>query len=241
MRGPKPLTRRLAVLSGLVLAAASIVVIEPPALAAPTGTSPVGTAPALPAQAVVEDTVASATPLQLTVVLRPRDPAGLAALAQGVSTPGSPTYRQYLAPGEFAARFGPSDTTIATIRQALTHAGLPAGAVSANRLAISLSTTAGAAAKAFAVHMRHIRLASGREVFANDVAPRLASAAAPEVDGIIGLDDLTLDHPHWQAPTGPAVGKVNSNNNKNNNNNKNSSNNNSKSPHGRRPDRAPAM
>jgi subtilase family serine protease len=203
MRGPKRLTRRLAILAGVALAA-SVVVTASPAVAAPAGTSPVGTAPVLPAQAVVEDNVAPTAPLQLTVALRPRDEAGLAALARSVSIPGSPTYRQFLAPGEFGPRFGPTDATIAEVRQALTNAGLQPGALSANRLAISVTTTAGAAARAFGVHFHHVRLPSGRVAFANDAAPRLAAVAAPAIAGIIGLDNLALDHPDWRAPTTPA-------------------------------------
>ncbi len=209
-------SRWLAVSSGLLLAAAAVVApISPiapiagaaaaPAGRGPTGTSPVGTAPALPAKAAVLDAVAANDPLQLTVVLQPRDPAGLAALAQSVGTPGSPDYRKFLAPGEFAPRFGPTDATIAAVQAALTDLGLRPAATSGNRLAISVTTTAGRAASALGIHLRHVRLAGGRVAYANDTAPRLPAQVARAVQGIIGLDNLTQDQPAWRPAPRPTT------------------------------------
>ncbi len=47
-----------------------------------------------------------ATRLRVTVALKPRSPATLAAYARAVSTPGSADYRHYLTPAQFARRFG---------------------------------------------------------------------------------------------------------------------------------------
>src|SRR4051812_44487277 len=49
-----------------------------------------------------------ATPLTVTIGLRVNDPEALARAVDDVSTPASPTFRQYLTPGEFADQFGPS-------------------------------------------------------------------------------------------------------------------------------------
>ena len=215
-RRPRRTSQWLAAWSGLLLAAAAVVApIAPTALiasaaAAPTGsgatgTSAVGTAPALPAKAAVQGAVAANDPLQLTVVLQPRDPAGLAALAQSVGTPGSPDYRKFLAPGEFAQRFGPTDATIAALQATLTDLGLHPGAISGNRLAIPVTTTAGRAASAFGIHLRHVRLAGGRIAYANDAAPRLPVLVAGAVQGIIGLDNLTQDQPAWRPAPRPTT------------------------------------
>jgi subtilase family serine protease len=215
-------SRSLAVWSVLLLAAGAVVVpiAATPASAAtigtaptgtapngtaPTATTPVGTAPVLPAQAAVQDAVPANDPLQLTVVLQPRDPAGLASLAQSVATPGSPDYRMFLAPGGFAQRFGPTDATIAAVQASLSSLGLHPGALSGNRLAIPITTTAGRAASALGIHLRHVRLAGGRIAYANDAAPRLPAQIAKAVQGIIGLDDLTQDHPTWRPAPRPTT------------------------------------
>jgi Pro-kumamolisin, activation domain/Putative Ig domain len=170
------------------------------ATAAPNGTAPVGVAPTLPAKAVVQDTVAAGVPLHLTVMLEPRDPKSLAMLAQDVSTPGSPEYHHYLAAGQFAQEFGPTDATLTTVEQALATLGLHPGTVTANHLAIPVTTTAGQVASAFQIKERQVRLANGRVAYANDAAPRLPTTIAPAISGILGLDDLALVRPSWQTP-----------------------------------------
>src|SRR5947209_16802271 len=66
----------------------------------------VGIGPALARDARAVGALPASTRLQLTVVLKPRDPAALAAFAQAVSTPGSSVYHDYLTPAGFSARFG---------------------------------------------------------------------------------------------------------------------------------------
>ncbi len=171
----------------------------------PSGPVPVGRAPALPAQAAVQAPVASSLPLNLTVVLRPRDPDGLAALVKAVSTPGTAEYRHYLAPGEFVRRFGPTPATVAAVDQALAQVGLHPGTVSGNGLDIPVAATAGEASTAFGIHLHDVRLASGRVAFANDAAPRLPAAVASYVTAIVGLDSLARATPHWESPP-PAGG-----------------------------------
>ena len=61
----------------------------------------------------------TSTALPLTVTLKPRDPAALAAEAQQVSDPKSPDYRHFLTPTEFAQEFGPTPSTIAQVTSSL--------------------------------------------------------------------------------------------------------------------------
>ncbi len=134
--------------------------------------------------------VATDTRLDLTVVLRPRDPGELSAFANAVSNPSSPLYRHYLAPGEFAARFGAGPSEVSSTEAALRDEGLRVAGVTANHLAIAVRTTAGAAERAFATGLSRYDLPSGRTVFANASAPRLPGAIAPAVEGIVGLDSI---------------------------------------------------
>src|SRR5580698_539281 len=57
----------------------------------------------------------TSTALPLTVTLKPRDPAALAAEVQEVSDPKSPDYRHFLTPTEFAQEYGPTPSTIAQV------------------------------------------------------------------------------------------------------------------------------
>ena len=58
------------------------------------------------------------------IYLAPRDPAGLAALAAEVSTPGSALYRHFLTPQQVQARFGATSAQVSAIRTWASQAGL---------------------------------------------------------------------------------------------------------------------
>jgi hypothetical protein len=165
-------------------------------------TATVGVAPALPAAGVVGGDLPGGTPLQVTVALQPSDAAGLGALVAAVSTPGSPEFRQYLTPAQFAARFGATPATVAAVQQALAAQGLTTGTLSPNRLSITYSTTAAAASAAFATRLREVTLAGGKTVFANASAPLVPAAVAPAITAIAGLDDLPAAAPDYAVPTG---------------------------------------
>ena len=155
----------------------------------------VGRPPLLPAGAAPVSALPGATPLRVDVVLQPRDPRGLAAYATAVSTPGSGTFRHFLRESQFVSRFGPAPAAIASVDAALTAAGLHPGPVSANHLSIPIRATAARISTAFATGFTQYRVSGGRIAFANRVAPQIASAVAPEVQGVVGLDDLALPSP----------------------------------------------
>ena len=179
-------------LTGLL--AAAVVVTGAPAGA--TGAKVrVGRPPVLPAGAAAVSALPGATPLRVDVALQPRHPRGLAAYATAVSTPGSGTFRHFLRESQFVSRFGPAPAAIASVDAALTAAGLHPGAVSANHLSIPVRATADQLSTAFATGFTRYRVAGGRIAFANRAAPQMATAVAPEVQGVVGLDDLALPAP----------------------------------------------
>jgi YVTN family beta-propeller protein len=155
----------------------------------------VGSPAAIPSGAIDLGTADPRVPLTLDVALAPRDPAALSSFALAVSTPGNPLYRHFLAPGQFASRFGPTSGAIATVTGALHRIGLETGPISSNDLLISVHTTVGRAASALGVSMRSYRLASGRIAIANADAPRLPADASSHVTAIVGLDNLVLPQP----------------------------------------------
>lgn len=164
----------------------------------------VGSAPELPSGASFAGAVAPQRELDLYVALEPRDPAALESYAEEVATPGSPVYGDHLTVDQFAARFAPTLPQIATVRASLVAQGLEVGAPSANHLSLPVSATAADAEAAFGTAIDRVETAAGRVAFANRSAPRIAAAAAPYVQGVLGLDNLTLSHRHDAEPTDAA-------------------------------------
>ncbi len=156
---------------------------------------PVGQSPPVPAGSVDNGPVSSATSIHLSVTLKPRDPAALAAFVQGVSTPGSTFYRRYLGPGEFASRFGATDATIKVVTDGLRRRGLDPGRVSANHLSIPVTASASTVASAFATQLHSYAEPGGRVAYANTSRPSVQSDAAGAVQSVLGLDDLAQARP----------------------------------------------
>ncbi len=150
----------------------------------------VGAAPALPAGTETVGSAPGEQRLNLYVALEPRDPAALESFATAVSTPGSPSFGQYLSVPQFAQRFGATEAQLATVRAALVARGLEVGTAADNDLSLPVNATVAEAEAAFGVAIDRVRTAAGRVAYANDRAPAIAPAAAPFVQGVIGLDDL---------------------------------------------------
>jgi hypothetical protein len=139
--------------------------------------------------------VAPATAVHADVVLKPRDPAALDTFDTAVSTPGSPSFRHYLAPGAFAAVFGPSPTTITSVRQWLGGRGLAVGPTSADGLVVPVSGSATQIDQAFALSLEQYRLPSGRVVRAPNAEPLVPGPLSGDLYGVAGLDDLNRPVP----------------------------------------------
>ncbi len=155
----------------------------------------VGAAPVVPIGAHLQSAAPADRQLAFDVVLRPRDQVGLDNFVSAVSTPGSPSYRQFLATGEFSARFGATASTVASVSASLRSLGLTVGTLSGSILPVSGSLTR--VSSAFHTSFRQYQLASGRIAHANAAAPALPSDVAGAVQAVVGLDDLAT----FQRPT----------------------------------------
>jgi subtilase family serine protease len=142
------------------------------------------------------------TRLQATVTLEPKSPAALAAFATAVSTPGNAFYGQYLTTAQFAARFGPSASTITAVSSVLQRDGLRPSGVTADHLAIEIRGTAALFSRAFETGFVRYHLASGRTAYANTRAPMLPGSIAASVQAVVGLDNVASLHPEGLVATG---------------------------------------
>jgi len=147
-------------------------------------------APAVPAGATRLGALAAGTQLSVEVTLNIPDQSGLTAFLNEVTDPGSPEFGNFLAPGQFGPRFGPSLTQVAEVDAALRSAGLTPGPVAADRLSIPVTASANAIERAFGVTLDSYRMPGGGTAFANTAAPKIPADIAPLVQGVIGLDDL---------------------------------------------------
>jgi subtilase family serine protease len=202
---------RFIALSLLVMSASAVAAV-PVSLASPAGANTpaavrLGHPPRLPAGAQPGSSLPSSVPLDVDVVLAPRNPAALSAFARAVTTVGSPAQGKFLGRGQFATRFGATAATVAAVTATLRQGGLHPGPVSANGLSIPVRATEGTIARAFATGFRQYRLRNGRTIFANTAAPLVAASAAPDVQAVVGLDDLAVPVPALSpAPGLPAAG-----------------------------------
>ncbi len=166
------------------------------AVASPAAASTrLGNAPAVPATAHIAGAVADTTPLHVTVTLQSQDPAGLAALADAVSNPGSPQYHDYISGTDFAQRFGATQATVQAVETSLRAHGLDPGPVSANSLSIPVTATAGELGQAFSTSFARVALASGASAIVNRQAPSLDSGIADDVQSVLGLNTLATAKP----------------------------------------------
>jgi subtilase family serine protease len=185
--------------SGLLLAAlaaTTLALVPNPAQAdifAPSTNGPSG----IPAGSRELGAVAHNTTVHAAVALAPRHAAGLAAYAQGVATPGSPSYHHYLSVGEFAARFALKPAQVAAVRASLAGDGLAPGTISANGLTLPVTASAGMVETAFATSLQRFALPDGQTGVANTSQPSIDPGVAGFVQGIVGLNTL--------APTAPRI------------------------------------
>ncbi len=143
----------------------------------------------------------------ITVSLPHRDPSGLAAFDQAVSTLGSPSYGHFLTLQQFDARYAPSAISLATVENWLTGRGLSIAYVSSDRTTIVASGSLAEMSASFGVSFSNYETAQGGTYWAPDSAPRLPPSVAPWVSGIAGLTDRPSGiHPEDVAA--PAVSVI---------------------------------
>ncbi|MGH2857011.1 MAG: protease pro-enzyme activation domain-containing protein [Solirubrobacteraceae bacterium] len=164
----------------------------------------IGPAPAAEAPMIARRALDPATTLRVTLTLRPRNPAALAAYAAAVSTPGSSDYRRYLTPAQFARRFGATQRQIATVRETLRARGLAPGPASAGGLSIPVTATAARLERALSVSLSRLRLPGRHSAIVADARPAVPAGAASAIQAVVGLDTVSSPHP-LLARSGGAV------------------------------------
>lgn len=117
-----------------------------------------GTAAPAKARAHRVGSISSSSPVAFQLVLKLRDAKGAADFARSVSTPGSSNFRHYLTTAQWEARYSPTSAAVAKARSWLQSQGFHVGAVSADRITIAASGTAGQVERAFSTSLANYRV-----------------------------------------------------------------------------------
>ena len=135
----------------------------------------------------------------LALALKPSDAqqADLTALLAAQQDPASPDYHNWLAPEQFADRFGASPSDIGQIAAWLESQGFVVHGVAPSRNWIAFAGSAGLARQAFGVEIHRYQV-DGESHFANASEPSAPAALAGIVAGIRGLDDFLPRSPRPQ-------------------------------------------
>ncbi len=125
--------------------------------------------------------------LHLEIGLLPRDPLAFQGFLDGVTTPGSSTFRHYLAPGAYASRFGPTPQSIAPLVAALRSSGLTVRPLDRARQDLKITGTAESVESFFHTGLSTFAATNGTTDFANTGALRVEASLRPLIAGVTGL------------------------------------------------------
>ncbi|MGD1011252.1 MAG: protease pro-enzyme activation domain-containing protein [Acidimicrobiales bacterium] len=163
-------------------------------------------APELPLGASALGAVRTGSTQSGIVVLRPSNESALAGFIAAVTNKNSRLFHQYLAPGAFAQRFGPSRATIKAVEGQLRADGLRVTGVTRDGLFVSFEGSAATVETAFRTGLERYRLANGTIGQGTTASLKLPSTIAGSVAAVVGLDDLVHAQPADIRPSAASPG-----------------------------------
>ena len=132
--------------------------------------------------------------LQLDLVLQIRDQAGLDSFLKDLYDPTSPSYRQFLTPQEFTARFGPTQESYDTVVRFAKTYGFQVVGGSRDAMDVQVKGTVAVIEPAFHVNMRTFKHPTeDRSFFSPDGEPTLDLPF--NLWHISGLDNYSIPKP----------------------------------------------
>jgi subtilase family serine protease len=166
-------------------------------------TASVGTAPAAVASghAVRTADLAAATPMELTIVVMPKRDA-LAVYVDEVNDPKSSNFHRFLTLPQLKSRFMPSDADVAEVETWAKGGGLAEVERFASNHAIVVRGTVGQVNALLAIKLGKYAL-NGTAYFANDKAPAVPAAVAPNIADILGLNSIQQFRASATSPQKP--------------------------------------
>jgi subtilase family serine protease len=167
------------------VAAASLAFASGATAATPTTTLNNTAAPAA-AAAPTTGAVPGGARVSFQVNLALSDPSGAAALAREVSDPSSSSYRQYLTPAQWEARFSPTPAAVTLVEKYLRVEGFRVDGVSEDRMTVHASGSATRVAQAFDTSLTYHRV-HGKKLIVNNTALTVPTSVAHQITGVSGI------------------------------------------------------
>jgi kumamolisin len=150
--------------------------------------------------------LASVTPISITVALRLRDANAAEAMLTAVSTPGNPQFHKFLSADEAAARFAPSGADVAKAIAGLATYGLKAEVVTPTTLKVTGLPAEMERAFSVPLHSYQVAAAGNAPSYTYHApvgSPRIPPELAGMVAAVGGLDSRPIMRPHIKhAPAG---------------------------------------
>src|ERR1700689_3074847 len=131
--------------------------------------------------------------MSVEVALEPAHQAELNTLMRALYAKGSGSYHQWLARGQFYARFAPTSSARAAGVRSLPREGLTVVRSVSPFLVRAVGSSKQVSA-AFGTTLTNYRNSRGQRFFANSPAVHLPAALAGGVCGVIGLTSLVREH-----------------------------------------------
>lgn len=158
------------------------------------------TVPSVIAKSTLKSHTASTTPVHLTISLQFPNAPAVKTFADSVSNPKSPTYRQFLTPEQFGAKFGRTAAEFKSVQDYLTSQGFKIVLAAKNNLNILVDGNVGQVEKAFGTTVNNYQTKSGKEpgnqVFFSYAEPlKLPKTIAPLVLAVSGAETFTKAQP----------------------------------------------
>ena len=134
--------------------------------------------------------VAKKKTVSLDIVLKPRQTKTLSQLALAVNTTDSQSFKGYLTPQQFRAKFGQSSATTSRLTRYFRACHLQATAAN-NGLLIRVKGHVATINKAFAVNLKTARY-HGKKIQFSKQAPRLPKQVAQPIRAVVGVTNLMI-------------------------------------------------
>ncbi len=150
--------------------------------------------PHIPADATQFGAAPSDQELKLDVALTGQDPVALAQAVAAVSTPGSPDYRHYVTPAQYAAAYGPLPSEVDQVTSVLRSEGLDVGDLAPDSNLLPVTGTASAVAAAFGTSLETVQAPDQPRAVVNTSTLGVPASLSGVVSGVVGLNGLFDEH-----------------------------------------------
>lgn len=182
--------------------------LQPAAAANPPGRAVLTGAPAWTATTTALGAAPAARTVSFSVAIAPRDAAGAQAFADAVSDPRSASYRHFLTPQQYTARFSATASDVAAVVNWLHGAGLQTGTVPISNSYVPVTGSIAAVNKAFGTTIKSYHR-DNRQVIAPASALTVPAALAGRVSDVLGLDTSQIYRTGARVtPNGASAGNI---------------------------------